>query len=82
MSSSDADEDNLDGARTKGKVSLAMSLIGIFSTIIIVVVVVVYFVVIVDSTVKAVKSVTSTSYCSCLKAQCDDDKFKLCCWCQ
>ena len=58
MSSSAADDGDAEAAKTKGKISMAMSLIGIFSTIILVIVIVVYFVVIVNKTVN-----TYTSYC-------------------
>ncbi|CAH1788804.1 unnamed protein product [Owenia fusiformis] len=54
MSSSTADDGDFEGARTKGKISLALSLVGIFSTIIIVVIIVVYFTVVVAAAVNAV----------------------------
>ena len=58
MSSSAADEGDLEAARVKGKISLALSLIGIFSTIIIVVIIIVYFVAIVGAAVDAINDST------------------------
>ncbi|CAH1779077.1 unnamed protein product [Owenia fusiformis] len=45
LSRGDADNGELDAARTKGKISLAMSLIGLISTIIIVAILIVVYVV-------------------------------------
>ncbi len=44
LSSSSADDGDLDAAKTKGKISLAMSLIGIFSTILLIIIIIVYIV--------------------------------------
>lgn len=61
LASSAADDGDMDAARTRGKVSLAMSIVGILSTIIAVIACVLYFVVFVSAAVDAACS--GHNYC-------------------
>ncbi|CAH1788091.1 unnamed protein product [Owenia fusiformis] len=49
MSSSSADNGDLEGARSKGKISMILSIVGIVITVLIIVFIIIYFTVIVSS---------------------------------